>query len=573
MSKGYRVLAQQGYIYASPNGWGRYPMSNPFAVDLRALASLRIAVGLLIIADLLMRWSDVGWFMSEVGAYPLAASKEAASDWRFSLYWLFDSLWWVHSLFVINLLVGLMLIAGVRTRVMSWLAFVLLASLHTRNPILLQGGDNLLLVLIVWGLLAPYWRDWHWLTIPLTHYVWWLELVAPLLVLSPWLNNWTRSLAALGLVTLEIGFLLNLNVGLFPFISMSSLLILIPGPVWDALARRFAPHKQLPMVMYYDEHCHFCHKTCVLIRAVFALNARIEPAQHTPEIGALLEREFSWVLVRDGVQYLRWEALVVAIANGGRCRWMATFLRGLGPVSDPIYQWIGEHRAGFGLLTQWLMPWRQAAWLPGLGWQAIAAGLAVIVFVGNVASLPKSTLKALPSPLVTAVRDVSVAATPVRQLFRADQLWNMFAPYPQKNDGWFLMMGLTTSGQLVDVLQRSLVQPTGEKPAQFVPDQAKNYRWRKYLTRIKRSRYRDELGRFAAAACDQWNADAGQKDSLSWPVLEAFNIYNIKERTPPMGEAAVLVPQVLWREHCIDAARLDEDAVKHAMIATDPATQ
>ena len=40
-----------------------------------------------------------------------------------------------------------------------------------------------------------------------------------------------------------------------------------------------------------------------------------------------------------------------------------------------------------------------------------------------------------------------------------------------------------------------------------------------------------------------------------------------------MGEAAVLVPQVLWREHCIDAARLDEDAVKHAMIAADPATQ
>ena len=126
-------------------------MSNPFAIDLRALATLRIAVGLLIIADLLIRWSDVGWFMSEVGAYSLAASKAAASEWRFSLYWLFDSLWWVHSLFIINLLVGLMLIAGVRTRVVSWLAFVLLASLHTRNPILLQGGDNLLLVLTVWG--------------------------------------------------------------------------------------------------------------------------------------------------------------------------------------------------------------------------------------------------------------------------------------------------------------------------------------------------------------------------------------------------------------------------------------
>ena len=57
-------------------------MQNPFAVDIRALAALRIAVGTLLIADLLIRWSDVGWFMSDYGAYSVAASKAAASDWR-----------------------------------------------------------------------------------------------------------------------------------------------------------------------------------------------------------------------------------------------------------------------------------------------------------------------------------------------------------------------------------------------------------------------------------------------------------------------------------------------------------
>ena len=115
-------------------------MTNSFRIELRALASLRIAAGLLIIADLLIRWGDIGWFMSDYGAYSVAASKQAASDFRFSLYWLFDGLWWVHTLFMANVLVAILLILGVRVRWMSLLAFALIVSLHNRNPILLQGG-------------------------------------------------------------------------------------------------------------------------------------------------------------------------------------------------------------------------------------------------------------------------------------------------------------------------------------------------------------------------------------------------------------------------------------------------
>ena len=616
-------------------------MSNPFAIDLRALAALRISVGLLIVADLLIRWPDVGWFMSEMGAYPVATSKAAASEWRLSLYWLSDSLWWVHGLFIINLVVGFMLMLGVRTRVMGWMAFVLLVSLHNRNPILLNGGDNLLLLLTLWGLflpwgsrfsvdaamtavkpasnryvsissaalllqvlsvyffsaflktgaewstegtaiyyalhydqvahlLAPYWRDWHWLTVPLTHYVWWLELVGPLVVLSPWFNAWARGLVGVCLITIEIGFLFNLNVGLFPLVSIASLLILIPSAVWDYLGRKLSPQPHLPMVMYYDEHCSFCHKTCVLLRAFFALNARIEPAQSTPEIGALLEREFSWVLLRDGHRYLRWEALVVAIANGGRCRWVAILLRTLSPLGDRIYHWIGVNRAAFGRLTHVLMPWHSEGWRPGFGAQTTALVLAMIVFVDNVAGLPAGPREGLPAGLVSAVGAVTQASMPIQDIFRTDQHWNMFAPYPQKNDGWFLMVGLTTSGELVDVLRRSLSQPTAEKPKRFIPDQVKNYRWRKYLSRIKRTRYQHELGRFAAAACDNWNAKWEEKGELIWPALEAFNIYYIKERTPPMGVMGVLEPVLLWREHCLDGSRLGEDAVSLAMIAADP---
>lgn len=612
-------------------------MTNPFTIDLRALAVLRICVGLLIVADLLIRWPDVAWFMSDDGVYPAAASKLAASEWRLSLYWLSHSIWWVHFLFAVNVVVALMLVIGMRTRIVGLLAFFLLLSLHNRNPILLQGGDNLLLLLSLWGLflpwgsrfsidavmtgmpptenryfslstvalitqvlsvyffsaflktgaewttdgsaiyyalhndqvahgLAAYWRDWHWLTVPLTHYVWWLELLGPVIALSPWFNPWARGAAALGFFTLEIGFLFNLNVGLFPFISMSSLIILMPSVFWDWLARFFSPKETLPMVMYYDQPCTFCFKTCVLLRAIFALNARIEPAQNSSDIGALLEREFSWVLERDGRRYLRWSALVVAIENGGRFRSVATLLVWLAPVGDRIYHWIGVNRGGFGRLTQCLMPWRAVWWRPAKSSQVIAMLLAIAILSANVSKLPSGALQALPSPLVLSLRRLNEFTAPIRDVLRTDQLWNMFAPYPQKNDGWFLMVGLTTDGDLVDVLHSSLSQPTAEKPEYFIPDQVKNYRWRKYFSRIKRQGFRDELNRFASASCAEWN-DVDRANRLAdWPTLEAFNIYYLSEYTPPMGEHFEIKYDLLWRHHCLDASRLSEEAVKNAMI-------
>src|SRR6056300_1038601 len=131
-------------------------LSNPFRIDLRALAAMRIGVGLIMIADILIRWPDVAWFMSDYGAYSVQASKAAASEYRFSLYWIFDSLIWVHVLFGLHFLVGLLLVVGSRTRLATFMAFVLIASLHNRNPILLQGGDNLLLLLTFWALFLPW---------------------------------------------------------------------------------------------------------------------------------------------------------------------------------------------------------------------------------------------------------------------------------------------------------------------------------------------------------------------------------------------------------------------------------
>lgn len=608
--------------------------SNPFHVDLRALAVVRICVGLLILTDLAIRLPDLGWFMSEWGVLDSSASRLYADQWRFSLYWLSSSFFWSCFLVFCAALAAVLLALGIRTRVATVVSFLLLVSLHNRNPLLLQGGDNLLLLLTFWGILlpwgarwsieavmserrdapdrlsgigavaillqvvsvyffsaflkngaewtvdgtaiyyalhhdqyvnflGPYWRDWHGVTIPLTHYVWWLELLGPLVALSPLWNIPARYLAAFCFITLEVGFLTSLNVGLFPFISMTSLLVLLPSPLWDALERRFRARPAAPIVLHYDRDCGFCLKACLIIRAWFAPQARLRPAQDDPEVGSLLEREFSWVIEVAGARYLRTAGLVAVIRAGGRWSWLAAVIAPFQEPFDHVYRWVGRNRLAFGRITSVLLPWRSAPPVPGRIARALLTIFTIVVLCWNVLSMPTLASWAAEHPAIN-LGVVRQSLGPIIRVFRLDQIWNMFAPRPALNDGWFMMAGISPEGQVLDVLKERIGTPDARKPANFIPEQAANDRWRKYYSRIMEPEFSGELGRYAGARCRAWNLRAAEQPG--WPVLEAFNIYFIEERTPAMGHSAELTFHLLWRHHCIDVDRLSEDRVQRALI-------
>ena len=59
-------------------------LRNIFAVDLRALAAMRVAVGILLIADLAIRAGDLGAWMSDRGVLPRDMLLESASRWQIS---------------------------------------------------------------------------------------------------------------------------------------------------------------------------------------------------------------------------------------------------------------------------------------------------------------------------------------------------------------------------------------------------------------------------------------------------------------------------------------------------------
>ncbi|MDC0434593.1 DCC1-like thiol-disulfide oxidoreductase family protein [bacterium] len=126
-----------------------------FSLDLRSIALFRIMLAFLLLADLLIRSLDISTFYTDQGILPRTSWLNLSNRWQWSLHAASGELWWQVLLFVIAGVFALALLIGYRTRFAAFASFVLLASLQNRNGLLLQGGDNLLVVMSFWALFLP----------------------------------------------------------------------------------------------------------------------------------------------------------------------------------------------------------------------------------------------------------------------------------------------------------------------------------------------------------------------------------------------------------------------------------
>ena len=126
-----------------------------FGIDLRTLALFRICLGLWLIADLVNRADNLVAHYTDFGVFPRAAAVEYLSPWRLSIHLINGSATFQALLFVVAGLFALSLVVGYRTRIVTAVSWFLLLSLQNRNPVLLQGGDNLALMLPFWGMFLP----------------------------------------------------------------------------------------------------------------------------------------------------------------------------------------------------------------------------------------------------------------------------------------------------------------------------------------------------------------------------------------------------------------------------------
>ncbi|HEY3595271.1 MAG TPA: DCC1-like thiol-disulfide oxidoreductase family protein [Polyangiaceae bacterium] len=126
------------------------------SVDMRSLGALRIALGLLLMADLGERFCHAEAFYSNSGVLTnhFALFRPIAPH-QFSLFLALSQVADVEVAFAGTLLVYFAFLVGYRTRLFHALSFVLATSLHSRNLLAELPSDVPLHWLLLWTFLLP----------------------------------------------------------------------------------------------------------------------------------------------------------------------------------------------------------------------------------------------------------------------------------------------------------------------------------------------------------------------------------------------------------------------------------
>lgn len=135
--------------------WRR--VTSPFAIDVRALALLRIALGLILFADLALRSTELGSMYADGAAYPLERARDLVRV-PISLHLLSGAAWFQATLLGVGMLLAGLLVIGYRTRLVTLLSWYLLISLHHRSYYIQDVGDQLLRLLLLWCVFLPLGR-------------------------------------------------------------------------------------------------------------------------------------------------------------------------------------------------------------------------------------------------------------------------------------------------------------------------------------------------------------------------------------------------------------------------------
>ena len=487
-----------------------------FSIDLRSLAAMRCLGALTMLWCLIVWAPDLTLFFTDEGV--LRRDEFAGRfDWaRFSILQHIDGYGVALAIWIIGLAGAAALLLGYRSRWAALVCWVVYLTFAGRNPMILQGGDVLLPLLLFWMIFLPIgavfavdaaldpvdrrgqthlsiatvglllqvlyvyvfgallktgqaWasdgaaiyialhidsfvtpmglllRDY---LIPmqlLTWFVYYLELLTPVLLFFPDKRQFVRMVTLAMLWMMHLGFRTFLHIGHFWMASLTSLCAYIPSRVWNWIGRWCFSDAQRGIRIYYDRDCGFCLKTALILREFFLpRSVTIAPAQDDPVIGEVLEREVSWVVVdASGAQRLRWDAVAYVMSQSIILRpvgWLAR-LYGLIGLGDPTYKLIGDSRKGFGALTsRMLTPTRS---IPALSWP-VRAGLGLIIafcFLWNLQGLDgaRRPLDAIP------------IAGDLGQKAGFTQRWQMFAPSPPTLDGFPVLETVSDGGAAEDI--------------------------------------------------------------------------------------------------------------------------
>lgn len=130
-------------------------LSKRYGLDIRSLALLRMGLGLVILADLFLRFPDLSSHYSDQGVLPRTALIESLDPWYWSIHLISGQSFVQGLLFLAGAIFALAMLVGYRTRLATIASWALMVSLHHRNPALLFAADSVLRTVLFWAMFLP----------------------------------------------------------------------------------------------------------------------------------------------------------------------------------------------------------------------------------------------------------------------------------------------------------------------------------------------------------------------------------------------------------------------------------
>lgn len=131
-----------------------------YALDYRSLALFRMLSALVIMADLAQRLGFAKSLYSDTGVYPRIHAIPFIADARWSINFLNGSPAFAFVVILTGLVAAGLMLVGWRTRPATVVLWVVVVSLHSRNPLVTYGGDDLMRMVLFWSMFLSLGRVW-----------------------------------------------------------------------------------------------------------------------------------------------------------------------------------------------------------------------------------------------------------------------------------------------------------------------------------------------------------------------------------------------------------------------------
>ncbi|MFT7624877.1 MAG: hypothetical protein ACI9WU_004068 [Myxococcota bacterium] len=129
--------------------------------DLRSIAAYRVALALIMLADLYNRSPFLRAHYTDFGILPRKVFVDGfMNQWLLSFHLITDKPWYVAALFCVQAFFAFWLLFGYRTKIATFIGWAFTISLQARQPMILQAGDVLYRIMLFWALFMPLGARW-----------------------------------------------------------------------------------------------------------------------------------------------------------------------------------------------------------------------------------------------------------------------------------------------------------------------------------------------------------------------------------------------------------------------------